>query len=170
MCNPWQVQTSQIGLGFTSQAGLGVTCVTDGRPHTSDSLTGNCLLSNSMVWANIVNLQRQMPITLQNKDDLRNMTMLYSRVRIRTAVSLRFYICVQFICTTKQLVWAKCVLKCLFTDLCVSNKTGWKYVLIKAMKLNQWNQINVFATHKVCMHFATFRDECTSSYKIQRQL
>ena len=52
-----------------------LTCVPVGDHTKSDSLTGNCLISNRMVWVNIVNLQRQMRIKLQNKDDWRNMTM-----------------------------------------------------------------------------------------------
>ena len=104
-----------------------LTCVPVGDQTTSDSLTGNCLLSNRMVWpmwVNIVNLQRQMRIKLQNEDDLRNMLMFYSRVgvRVRTVATLCFCTCVSFpgvqvICTAKQLGRAMCVHKCAFTDL-----------------------------------------------------
>jgi hypothetical protein len=65
-----------------------------------------------------------MRIKLQNEDDLRNMTMFYSRVRVRvrTVATLCFFTCVsfpgvQFICTAKQLGRAMCVHKCVFTDL-----------------------------------------------------
>ena len=37
-----------------------------------------------------VSADSPMRIALQNKDDLRNITMLYSRVRVRTVVTLRF--------------------------------------------------------------------------------
>ena len=111
-----------------------LTCVPVGDHTTSDSLTGNCLLSNRMVWpmwVNIVNLQRQMRIKLQNKDDWRNMTMFYSRVRVRvrTVATLCFCTCVsfpgvQFICTAKQLGRAMCVQKYVFAYA----TTGWRKV------------------------------------------
>ena len=72
----------------------------------------------------IGNLQRQMRIKLQHEDDLRNMTMFYSRVRVwvRTVATLCFCTCVsfpgvQFICTAKQLGRVMCVHKCVFPDL-----------------------------------------------------
>ena len=78
-CSPFPMNgfPGWLALGGAPMAGAdqsdrtgGLTCFSVGRPHTSDFLTGNCLLSNSMVWANITNIQRQMRITLPNEDDL----------------------------------------------------------------------------------------------------
>ena len=94
-----------------------LTCVPVGDHTTSDSLTGNCLLSNRMVWpmwVNIVNLQRQMRIKLQNEDDLRNMTMFYSRVRVRvrTVATLCLCTCVSVLPNN----WAE---QCVCTNMCL---------------------------------------------------
>ena len=62
-------QTGRTGLDQSDRTD-GLTCFSVGRPHTSDFLTGNCLVSNSMVWANITNLQWKMRITLPKEDDL----------------------------------------------------------------------------------------------------
>ena len=39
--HPWQVQTSQTGLGLTSQTGLVLTCFLVGGLETSDPSTGS---------------------------------------------------------------------------------------------------------------------------------
>ena len=76
-------QSGRTGLAQSRRTGLnqsdrtGLTCQPVEDHKTSDSLTGNCFLSNSMVWANITYIQRQMRIILSSEDDLGNIQYMW---------------------------------------------------------------------------------------------
>ena len=76
-------QSGRTGLAQSCRTGLnqsdrtGLTCQPVEDHKTSDSSTGNCFGSNSMVWANITYIQRQMHIVLSSEDDLGNLQYMW---------------------------------------------------------------------------------------------
>ena len=67
-----------------------------------------------------------MRITLQNKDDLRNMAMLYSRVRVMTVVTLRFCTC-RYVCLSCNRVKERVFALPLFQAMCMHHKSQQKH-------------------------------------------